>query len=301
MGMDLWQLHVFCRVVETKSFSKAAALVHLSQPTVSSHVQDLETHFGCRLIDRLSRQAVPTQAGRLLHGYARRLLSLRDEAEAAMAEHQGRMRGNLVIGGSTIPGTYLLPVALGIFKKRYPEIGVSLRIADTGGVVGEILAGTLEMGVVGAEVKNRGIFQEKVLNDQMKLIVPAGHPWAGKKRVSLTALMNEPFIVRERGSGTLQSFQDSLLRIGHNLDEFNVVAEMGNTEAIRQAIKIGVGVSILSTLAVENDLASGSLRALAVDGVDLNRSFYLTHHRQRSLSPLCETFIRVLKEYVTTR
>jgi DNA-binding transcriptional LysR family regulator len=299
--MDLWQLHVFCRVVETKSFSKAAELVHLSQPTVSSHVQDLETHFGCRLIDRLSRQAVPTQAGRLLHGYARRLLSLRDEAEAAMAEHQGRMRGNLLIGGSTIPGTYLLPVALGIFKKRYPQIGVSLRIDDTGGIVSEILAGTLEMGVVGAEVKNRSIFQEKALNDQMKLIIPAGHPWAGKKKVSLAALLSEPFIVRERGSGTLQSFQDRLSRIGHGLDEFNIVAEMGNTEAIRQAIKNRVGVSILSTLAVDNDLASGHLCALAVDGVDLTRSFYLTRHRQRSLSPLCEAFIRVLKEHVNTR
>lgn len=299
--MDLWQLHVFCRVVEATSFSKAAALVHLSQPTVSSHVQDLEAHFGCRLIDRLSRQAVPTQAGRLLHAYARRLLSLRDEAEAAMAEHQGRIRGNLVIGGSTIPGTYLLPVTLGIFKKRYPEIGVALRIEDTGGIVSGVLAGTLEIGVVGAEVKNRGIFQEKILNDQMKLIVPAGHPWAGKKRVPLAALLSEPFIVRERGSGTLQSFQDSLARIGRGLDEFNVVAEMGSTEAIRQAIKNRVGVSILSTLAVENDLASGHLRALAVDGVDLMRSFYLTRHRQRTLSPLGEAFIAVLKDHLTRR
>ncbi|MCU0559967.1 MAG: selenium metabolism-associated LysR family transcriptional regulator [Desulfobacterales bacterium] len=299
--MDLWQLHVFCRVVETKSFSKAAALVHLSQPTVSSHVQALESHFGCRLIDRLARQAVPTQAGRLLHGYARRLLSLRDEAEAALAAHQGRMRGSLIIGGSTIPGTYLLPAALGIFKKRYPDIGVSLRIADTGGIVGEILAGTLELGVVGAEVKHRGIFQEKVLNDQMKLIVPAGHPWARKKRVPLAALLKESFIVRERGSGTLQSFQESLLRSGHSLDEFNVVAEMGNTEAIRQAVKNRVGVSILSTLAVENDLATGSLRALAVDGVDLNRSFYLTYHRQRSLSPPGDAFIRVLKDHLAAR
>lgn len=299
--MDLWQLHVFCRVVETKSFSKAAELVHLSQPTVSSHVQDLETHFGCRLIDRLSRQAVPTQAGRLLHGYARRLLSLRDEAEAAIAEHQGRMRGSLVIGGSTIPGTYLLPVALGIFKKRFPEIKVSLRIADTSGIVGEIFAGTLELGVVGAEVKNRSIIQEKVLNDEMRLIVPAGHPWAGGKKVTITALLNEPFIARERGSGTLQSFQDRLLRIGHSLDEFNVVAEMGSTEAIRQAIKNRVGVSILSTLAVENDLASGSLKALAVDGVDLTRSFYLTRHRQRSLSPLGDAFTRVLKEHIAER
>jgi DNA-binding transcriptional LysR family regulator len=294
--MDLWQLHVFCKVVETKSFSTAARIVHLSQPTVSSHIQDLEAHFGCRLIDRLSRQAVPTAAGRLLHGYARRMLALREEAESAMSKHQGRMQGELVIGGSTIPGGYLLPAVLGVFKERYPEVSVRLHIEDTGGIVAGILAGTLEVGVVGAEVKNRSIVQEKVLNDHMKLIVPAGHPWAGKKKVPLAALLAEPFIVRERGSGTLTSLQERLARIGHGLEEFHVVAEMGSTEAIRHAVKSGMGVSIMSTLAVGNELASGGLWALAVEGLDLNRSFYLTRHRQRSLSPLGEAFIDVLKK-----
>ena len=298
--MDLWQLNVFCKVVETKSFSKAARFVHLSQPTVSSHIRDLEAHFGCRLIDRLSRQAVPTAAGRLLHGYARRLLALREEAESALSEHQGRMRGKLVIGGSTIPGGYLLPAVLGVFKKRYPDVRVSLHIEDTSGIVAGILAGTLEVGVVGAEVKNRNIVQEKVLNDHMKLIVAAGHPWAAKKKVPLAALLAEPFIVRERGSGTLASIQESLARAGHGLEEFHIVAEMGSTEAIRHAIKNRVGVSIMSTLAVDNELANGDLRALAVEGVDLTRSFYLTRHRQRSLSPLGEAFIEVLKKGLNT-
>jgi DNA-binding transcriptional LysR family regulator len=297
--MDLWQLHVFCRVVETKSFSKAARLVHLSQPTVSSHIRDLEAHFGCRLIDRLSRQAVPTAAGRLLHGYARRMLALRDETESALAEHQGGMRGTLVIGGSTIPGGYLLPALLGIFKKRYPEVGVALHIEDTDGIVGGILAGTLELGVVGAEVSNRGILQEKVLNDQMKLIVAAGHPWSRKRKVTLAELLTEPFIVRERGSGTLKSIQDSLSRAGHGLEEFHIVAEMGSTEAIRHAIKNRVGVSILSTLAVDHELGTGELKALAVEGVDLNRSFFLTRHRRRSLSPLGSAFIDLLKKELT--
>ena len=131
--MDLWQLHIFCRVVERKSFSKAAEIVHLSQPTVSSHIQDLEAHFGCRLIDRLSRQVVPTQAGRLLYSYARRLLALRDETETAMAQHQGRLTGNLVIGGSTIPGGYLLPGVVGLFKKRYPQMTVCAHHRRHGG------------------------------------------------------------------------------------------------------------------------------------------------------------------------
>lgn len=298
--MDLWQLHIFCRVVERKSFSKAAEIVHLSQPTVSSHIQDLEAHFGCRLIDRLSRQVVPTQAGRLLYSYARRLLALRDETETAMAQHQGRLTGNLVIGGSTIPGGYLLPEVIGLFKKRYPQMTVSLVIADTAAVVAGILEGTLEFGVVGAESRERNILQEKLTDDQMRLIVPAGHPWAAKKKIPLASLLAEPYIARERGSGTLKSIQDSLARLGHSAGELNVVAEMGSTEAIRQAIKSGVGVSILSNLAVAEDLRSGALQALTVEGLDLTRSLFLAHHRQRSLSPLGLAFIELLKAHLTT-
>ncbi len=132
--MDLWQLHIFCRVIECKSFSRAAGIVHLSQPTISSHIKELESHFGCQLIDRLPKEAVPTQAGRLLYTYARKLLALRDETDAAMARHQGLLQGRLVIGGSTIPGTYLLPKILGDFKSRYPRIMLSLIIEDTAAI-----------------------------------------------------------------------------------------------------------------------------------------------------------------------
>ena len=157
--MDLWQLHIFCRVIEHKSFSRAAEAVHLSQPTVSAHIKDLEAHFGCPLIDRLAKEAAPTQAGRLLYGYARRMLGLRDEAESAMSQYQGKTRGRLVIGGSTIPGTYLLPRAVGRFRRRYPEVRLSLVIEDTAGIISGILEGVLELGVVGAESGEKDIRQ----------------------------------------------------------------------------------------------------------------------------------------------
>jgi len=144
--MDLWQLHIFCRVVECKSFSKAAEAVHLSQPTVSSHIKDLEEHFKCLLIDRLSREAAPTAAGRLLYDYARRMLALRSETETALAQHQGKMHGPLVVGGSTIPGGYLLPRVIGKFKLRYPEIRPALIIADTQRIVAGVLRGRSRWG-----------------------------------------------------------------------------------------------------------------------------------------------------------
>jgi DNA-binding transcriptional LysR family regulator len=293
--MDLWQLHIFCRVLECKSFSKAAEAVHLSQPTVSSHIKDLEAHFGCLLIDRLSKEAAPTQAGRLLYDYARRLLALRAEAEMALTQYQGRMQGHLAIGGSTIPGGYLLPRVIGKFKIQYPHIRPSLIVADTGRVISAVLEGTIEVGVVGAESREKNILQERLIEDQMRLIVPASHSWSGLNKVSLNRLLTEPFIAREHGSGTLKSIQGSFKQKGRSVEELNIVAEMGSTEAVRQAIKDGIGVSILSTLAVADDLESGALKALSVEGVNLTRGLFITRHRQRSLSPLGAAFLEFLK------
>jgi DNA-binding transcriptional LysR family regulator len=296
--MDLWQLHIFCRVVECKSFSKAAEAVHLSQPTVSSHVKDLEDHFGCLLIDRLSKEAAPTQAGRLLYGYARRMLALRDEAETALAQHQGRMRGHLAIGGSTIPGGYLLPRVIGKFKIQYPQVRPSLIIADTQRIIAGVVEGAIELGVVGAESRDKNILQERLIDDHMRLIVTADHPWGALKKILLDRLLSEPFIVRERGSGTLISIQERLKQQGRSVEELNIVAEMGSTEAVRQGIKDGIGVSILSTLAVSEDLESGALKALSVEGLNLTRGLYLTRHRQRSLSPLAQAFVEFLKKHL---
>ncbi len=294
--MDLWQLNIFCKVIELKSFSKAGKTIHLSQPTVSSHIKDLENHFGCRLIDRLSKEAVPTKAGELLYNYALRLIALRDETETALAEFQGKIKGGLVIGGSTIPGGYMLPRVIGAFTKDYPEVKVSLFISDTQRIINDILSGSIELGIVGAKTGEKMILQEKLVEDEMRLVVPADHKWAMKKRIKLKMLLQEPFIIRERGSGTLKSIQLSLARKGYSIEDLNIAAQMGNTEAVSQGIKSKVGVSIISTIAVSEDLKAGTLKALAIEDLNLKRSFYLTWHKYRSPSPLCQAFRKFLKK-----
>jgi len=288
--MDLWQLHIFCKVVELKSFSKAGEAVHLSQPTVSSHIRDLEEYFNCRLIDRLAREAIATKAGELLYDYARRLLSLREEAEAALSIFHGKMKGCLAIGGSTIPGTYVVPRLIGSFKTRYPEVVISLVIGDTEKIINATLSGELELGIVGAGTEDKKISQEPLIDDEMCLIIPAGHKWSRKKEIGLDQLLKEPFILRECGSGTLKSIQQNLSRRDIDMEDFNVVAEMGSTEAVCQAIKSGVGVSIVSKIAVSEELRAGTLRALPIAGFKLKRNFYLTRHKYRSLSPLGDAF-----------
>ncbi|OQX25322.1 MAG: LysR family transcriptional regulator [Desulfobacteraceae bacterium IS3] len=298
--MDLWQLNIFCKVVELKSFSKAADAIHLSQPTISSHIKDLENHFGCRLIDRLSKEAIPTKAGELLYDYARRLLSLRDETETALAEFHGKIKGHLVIGGSTIPGVYILPRAVGDFINNYPDVTVSIIIGDTEKIIQDTLSGVLELGVVGAGTVDKRVSQEKLIEDEMSVIVPESHRWAKRKSITADMLMREPFIIRERGSGTLKSIQNSLSRSGYSIADLRVVAEMGSTEAVIQGIKNKVGVSCLSCIAVSDELKTGTLKALTVESLDLRRCFYLTRSEYRSASPLCRAFISFLKKMFPT-
>jgi len=292
--MDLWQLNIFCKVIELKSFSKAGDAVHLSQPTISSHIKALEEHLECQLVDRLGKEAVPTKAGELLYGYARRLIALRDEAETTLAEFQGKIKGRLVIGGSTIPGEFILPRLIGAFTKDYPDVTISLIIGDTERVINDILNGVLELGIVGAKTGDKRIFQEKLIEDKMRLIIPGDHKWSKKRRIHLKMLVEEPFIIRERGSGTLKSIELSLLKKGVSTNDLKVIAQMGSTEAVIQGIKSKVGVSILSTIAVEEALQRGSLKALDIEGLSLKRSFYLTTHKQRTASPLCKAFMEFL-------
>lgn len=292
--MDLWQLHIFCKVVENRSFSRAGQVVHLSQPTISSHIKDLETHFQCQLIDRLSTAAVPTPAGEILYGYARRLLSLKAEMASALSEFLGSITGHLTIGGSTIPGNYILPGLMGQFSAAYPGVRMSLVVEDTASIIRHVACGDMEVGVVGARAEDVRIDQDAFIEDEMALVVPAGHLLAKRSEVTLDELQNTPFIIRESGSGTRQSFEARVRASGHSVDQLFVVAEMGSTEAVIQAIRGGLGVSILSKLAVREGCARGQLSVLSIIGIDLKRHFYLTRHRQRTLSPTSRAFIAFL-------
>lgn len=293
--MDLWQLKIFCKVVELKSFSKAGDAVYLSQPTVSSHIKDLENYLGTQLVDRLARSVIPTKAGQLLYGYARRLIALRDEAEAAMADYLGKMKGRLTIGGSTIPGGYLLPRLMGRFARHYPEVQVALMVGDTAEIIERIAEAEIEIGIVGAQSKaNPQLLQVPLVKDELFVAVPGDHKWARKRSITFVELTTEPFIVREKGSGTLRTIENALRETGHTLDALRIVAQMGSTEAVRQGIKNSVGISILSAIAVADDVAAGALKALTIKGLDLKRKFYLTRHRQRTVSPICRAFIEFL-------
>ncbi len=295
--MNLWQLKVFCKVIELGGFSKAAKAIHLSQPTVSSHIKDLERYFEVILIDRIENRAVPTKAGEILLEYAKRMLHLQQETELMMSGYLGHHKGKLAIGGSTIPGGFLLPRILGEFRKQYPDIVISMEVGDTGSIIESVLDCRIEAGIVGAKSDSKKISHTKLFGDKLMLIVPTSHRWSSQPSIDIEDLKGEPFITREKGSGTLKTILNSFPKKKLSANQLNVVAEVGNTIAVIQGIKNRLGVSILSTVAVEDDLKAGSLIAIDINGLDLTRNFYLIRRKDRAVLPLCRVFIDFLKQY----
>jgi DNA-binding transcriptional LysR family regulator len=288
--LDLRQLELFVKVAELKSFSKAAEALFLTQPTVSEHIRTLEQELGVRLLDRLGRGAEATAAGRLLLSHATRMLQLQREALQAMDSFQGRLAGELLVAASTIPGEYVLPPLIGRFKEKFPDISITLLIGDSRAVVDWVAEGRAEVAVVGARLPHRGIDDRELMPDELVLVVPVGHPWHGKKEVGLEDLRAEPLLMRERGSGTRAALESALAQAGLDLSAFRIVGEMGSTQAIKQAVKAGVGVSLVSRRAVEDECRAGSVWCLRVKDLKIARAFYLATHRERSRSPLAEAF-----------
>jgi DNA-binding transcriptional LysR family regulator len=288
--VDLRQLDIFVKVAELASFSRAAEALFLTQPTVSEHIRTLEDELGVRLLDRLGRGAAVTKGGALLLSYAQRMLALSREARQAMESFQGRMSGELLVGASTIPGEYILPALIGRFKEKFPDIAITLLIGGSQAVTEWVMEGRAEIGVVGARSTHRSIECRELMPDDIILIVGAAHPWHGRKQVTIEELRGEPLLLRERGSGTRAALETALDAAGADIATFRVVGEMGSTQAIKQAVKAGVGVSLLSRRAVEEECRAGSLWGLRVKDLKITRAFYLATHRERSRSPLAEAF-----------
>ncbi|ROR02924.1 selenium metabolism-associated LysR family transcriptional regulator [Desulfosoma caldarium] len=295
--MDIRRLEVFCRVVELGSFTKAAEAVLLSQPTISEHIKTLEEMVGERLVDRLGREVAPTPAGKILYRYAKKIIQIKEEAVQAMAAYRGDLAGTVHVGASTIPGNYILPRLIGSFKQHHPAVQISVFIGATKEVAEAVADGKQELGLVGSQWKDRRLSFERIFADELVLAVPRNHPWASLPSIPVERLAEEPFIARHRGSGTRMVTYEILEKAGFDTSRLRVVAEMSTTEAVRQSIKAGIGISILSRQAVAEDAAHGSVRLVAIDGVTFHRAFYLVKRRGREPSPVSEALERHLKAH----
>ena len=295
--LDLRKLEIFYWVAELQSFSQAAELLSLRQPTVSAHVQELEEALGGSLLYRIHGRVSLTPLGKVLAERAKTLLAFKRQTMAAVEQFHGTLSGELWVGGSNIPGEYLLPQKLGAFTKKFPEVKPILRIRDSAGIVEDVLDGKVELGFVGYKGKDSRLCFKKIWTDEMILAVPKNHPWTKRKFVQVKELRSEKFISRERGSGTLDSFRHLLAKGRKSSNELlNVSMQLGSTEAVKVALLAGFGISILSRISIRHELAEGSIVEVPIRGLTMERDIYELYHGRRPLHPIAQAFREFLKQ-----
>jgi DNA-binding transcriptional LysR family regulator len=294
--LDLHKLEVFYWVAELKNFSEAAQRLSLKQPTVSAHIQELEKTLGGKLFYRIPGKVTMTALGLLLLTQAKQLLAFKRETVAAIEQFHGTLSGELWVGGSNIPGEYLLPQKLGEFRRTNPRVKPILRIGDSAGMVEEVLDGKVEIGFVGFKNADARLSFEKVWQDVMVLTVPKSHSWSRRKFVQLSDLRSENFISREHGSGTLDSLRQLINKGRRSADDLlNVAMELGSTAAVKEALISGFGISILSRISIKRELADGLLVEIPIRGLTMTRDFYQVCYKGRPLSPAAQAFRSFLK------
>jgi DNA-binding transcriptional LysR family regulator len=296
--MDTRQLAAFCAVVERRSFSQAAERLGVTQPAVSLQVRSLEKRLGTQLLDRSGRRVEPTEAGMRLYLGAQRLLALEEQVLSDVTLESGDdLTGTFDIGASTGPGGIVLANMLCDFQQRNPELHVSLHVFDTQTIVERVAARELELGVVGAGRRHRGVVFESFLHDEVVLACPPGHPFAGRT-VTLDEIREETLIVMQEGAGVRQMVEDELRRIGVRLRDLDVRLELGLQESVITAVKAGYGVTFISGTSIESDLAAGSLAAARVEGLPLERDIYLVRAAGRAETRNARAFLEFARERV---
>jgi DNA-binding transcriptional LysR family regulator len=298
--ITLQQLDALVCLVEERSFSKAARKMLLTQPSLSKHIRNLEDFTSCRLINRTKSGISLTSEGSILYGYAKRILRLRDEARDKIMLAKDTASGLIFTSASTIPATYLLPTVLTSLKKTYPEIRVHLSSGDSDSVIHMVIDGHAEIGFIGKPVHDKRLLSEPVWNDELILVARKGHPWEASSLVSVSDLAQEPFIIREKGSGTMSVFEEYLKNEHETmLINFQIVSEMGSTEAIKESVIAGLGVSVLSIHAVRRELAQGILVRVPLAGPAIKRSFFMIRRKHFTALPHHLLFMKTAKVHLS--
>lgn len=295
--MDDHKLKVFCTVAETKSFSKTSEIIHLTQPAVSLQIQALEEVYETKLFDRSSSTVTLTPAGEVLYKFAKDILSLYANAQKMIGELTGLVKGSISIGASSTIGNYVLPGVITDFKKTHPKIKIHLLVGNTKRVVEMLNSGNIDLGFVEGEVTRQKMVIEKILADELMLIVPAHHPWAKKKEISIGELTKEPVIFREGGSGTRQMIEKYLAMHGLAPQAMRISMVLGSTEAIKEAVENGLGVSIVSRWAVRKEIKYGSLSFLKIKEQKMMREFSLIANKSAVMTHAADEFLTYLKSY----
>lgn len=296
--MNFKQLEAFVNVVKYKSFSKAAEEIYLSQPTISAHIGALEDEFGTKLIIRSTKEVYPSRTGEIFYEHAVEMLKMRDKAKIAVKSCATDIRGTLEIAASTVPSQYILPEIFPQMASLYPNVFFSIKQYDSRLVANHIISMDAEIGIVGTKMEKSKCVYEAFADDRLVLITPNTDRYkAMGGQFPIETLRNEPFLMREYGSGTRKEMEESLLHMGVEPKQLRVVAQMDSTESIKQAVSKGLGVSIISKIAAIDYARFGMVQIFDLDRDFLNRKFYFVYHKDRQLSPAAEALMNCAREF----
>ncbi len=290
------RLQVFHTVARLLSFTKAAEELHMTQPAVTFQVRQLEEQFNTRLFDRTHNRISLTDAGKRVFDYAERIFQLYNEMDNSVRELTGDISGVLILGASTTIAEYMLPVLLGDFKQKHPEVTIRLKVANTDGIVSQVENNEIDLGVVEAPVNNKNLVVEECRTDHLVLIVPPNHELASEKSVSISKIVEYPFICREEGSGTREVMIESMQSAGINPSEMRIAMELGSLEAIKGAVESGMGVSILSKATLIKELKLGTLVAIDTDP-PIHRPFSFVHQKQKFKARVMDELLSFARSY----
>ncbi|RKP55361.1 LysR family transcriptional regulator [Cohnella endophytica] len=296
MALNVHQLHIFYTVAERGSFSAAAQTLHMTQPAVTMQVQALEERFGTKLLNRTTKKLELTEAGHRLLPQARKAVELMQETDEMMIRFIGDLKGRLQFAASLTMGEYVLPGLLGSFLRRFPEVSVVMKVMNTTEIIEAVAHQGLEFGLIEAPCDVPGIEAQPVMDDELILVVPTGHPFASRDEVTLGEVISEPLVLREKGSGTRQIMEDELLRHGVSDTQLRIISEFGSTGAIKSAVEAGLGLSILSMWTIKHEITLGLLKPVKIKNVSFRRQFFSVRLRSSLLSIPATTLLHDLKE-----
>ncbi|MEK6692801.1 MAG: selenium metabolism-associated LysR family transcriptional regulator [Nitrospirota bacterium] len=292
--MDIHHLKVFLSVFRNRGFSKASEELRLSQPTVSSHIKAIEEELDCMLFDRAGRSVIPTKEAELLYIYVSEMVEKFEGIKTAICRLKEEISGELTIGASTIPGTYIIPALASEFKRKHPNISFQVVIEDSRKITDMVSNHELLLGIVGAKMEHGKIEYQPFIEDE--LIFVSSPDLLNRNKISLKDITDIPFLLREEGSGTRKMMEKHLSEEGISLRDLNVAAVLGSTDSVKEAVKAGLGASILSKIAVKGEIKTGILEEIKIKSLNMKRSFYIITHKRRTLPKHYRAFFDYLKK-----
>jgi DNA-binding transcriptional LysR family regulator len=277
--LDLKRLNVFIHVAATQSCSAAARRLHLSQPTVSKHIQNLEADLSIKLFEREGAHMRITNAGMTLLPWARKMVRQATQVQEMMESMQDSVVGQLRIACTTTAGKYVLPHLAARFRQKYPGVQVFIQPCIRQEMTARLLSEDADLGVVSSEVRENDLECQYFFTDHISLIVPENHPYSKRNSIEPADLLEVPIILREPTSGTRRTVQSELAKHDISFDEMNVLMEVGNAEAIVLAIAGGLGISFVSRMASAYARVWGCVVEVEVDGLNLERRIYIARRK----------------------